>query len=276
MTIAALAYKFLSYLSGNNESIMRILITLMLIAAASFATAQTHDELFKDGVSHINSKEYEKAARCLEQALGMAGNAEKLATLSALAYAQLMSGNAHKALEIKEGDRQLLFQRAGAFMQLGLTEQAIEDYSSVLQADPENMDAIILRAQAYSIKGDYKKAHEEFSRAIAIEPQNMNAKMGLVLLYQEQEKYNEAMVLINLLIEEQPGSAPLYIARSNIEREQGQYELALMDIAKAIEIEPENANYYTLQSILYEKTGNTSAAEKSKNKATVLQQKLTK
>ena len=126
MTIAALAYKFLSYLSGNNEAIMRILITLLLIAAASFATAQTHDELFKDGVSHINSKEYEKAARCLEQALGMAGNAEKLATLSALAYAQLMSGNAHKALENYNKALEIKkFHRKEILMRKELKETAI-------------------------------------------------------------------------------------------------------------------------------------------------------
>ena len=254
---------------------MRYLLAIILATCTFIGKAQNFNTLYKDGLKFIEAEEFGQAASILGQALSLADKQDKFKTLVNLAYSQLMTGEAdkavesyNKAIEIKPGEKALLFQRANTYMQAGDFDKAIEDCDSIIGHEPDNRDALLLRAQAYIQKGGYDKAKEGFVHVITLEPGNMSAKLGLVQVYQKKEMFNEALALIGLLIDEEPQSPTLYIVRSDVEREMGLYELALLDNKEAIRLCPDNAGYYMLRAILYEKLGNSKEAGKCRNKAT--------
>lgn len=257
---------------------MRLIATTILALVTAFATAQEYETLFAKGVEYIKEQNFESAAESFEEALPLAdGENEKFALHVNLAYSRMMAGYTDKALEsyseairLHGYDRNLLFQRAAAYMQAARPDDAIEDCNTIINNNPEDTEAMLMRAEAHMAKGENGKAQKGFIEVMNREPGNLNARLGLAMTYKNEKLYEKASLLIGLLIEEFPGNAALYIARSDIEREEGLFELALIDIDKAIEIDPDNAEYYTLQAILLENCGKRSAAAKSRNKAELL------
>lgn len=253
----------------------QIATTIILVLATAFATAQEYSALFAKGVEYIKDKDFISAAECLEKALPLAdGENERFNLHLHLAYSRMMAGYTDMALEsyseainIRGYERNLVFQRAAAYIQAMRHDEAIEDCNTIIRHNPDDTDAMLLRAQAHMAKGENSKAQKEFIEVMERKPDNLNARLGLAMTYKNGKLYEKASLLIGLLIEEFPENAALYIARSDIEREQGLYELALLDVDRAIGFDPGNAEYYTLQAILLENCGRKDAAAKSRNKA---------
>ena len=157
------------------------LFTILAICTLTGA-AQNCSELFKQGVNHINNKEYSEAAQVLEQTAVLAGEGVDFGILVNLAYSQLMTGkpekavaNYSKALELRPKEYEVLFQRANAYLMLKRTDKAIEDCNSIIKAQPENCDALLTLAQAYSENLEFEKAKEQFVRVITLAPHNNDA-----------------------------------------------------------------------------------------------------
>jgi tetratricopeptide (TPR) repeat protein len=88
----------------------------------------------------------------------------------------------------------------------GKVDAAIDEYSKVLEVDPELYLVYFNRGKLYWRKGERRKAMEDFSRAIRLEP----------------------------------SVAMTYICRGDILSEQGDYMAAKQDYCKALELSPAN------------------------------------
>lgn len=86
----------------------------------------------------------------------------------------------------------------------GKIEAAIEEYTRVLQYDPNLYLAYLRRGRLFWRKGDLSRAMEDLSRAVSLEP----------------------------------GAALTYVLRGDLYWEMGDFESARRDYAKALEISP--------------------------------------
>ncbi len=87
----------------------------------------------------------------------------------------------------------------------GKIEAAIEEYTRVLQYDPNLYQAYLHRGRLFWMKGDLKKAMEDLSRAVSLEP----------------------------------GVAYTYVLRGDLHWEMGDLEAARLDYSRALEISPQ-------------------------------------
>ena len=95
--------------------------------------------------------------------------------------------------------------------------QAIEDYSKVIELDPNDTRAYYSRESAYSYKGDYDHAIEDCNKIIELNPKDARA----------------------------------YITRAGNYHIKGDYDYAIEDYDKAIELDPKNADAYSSRGHFY-------------------------
>lgn len=265
------------YLCPRKREAMRYYITLIiLLFTLQQAAAQSYAELCEAGKTHLERKEYKKAAEAFEKANSAARNdSERLHTLTNLGQAQSLM-NKHeqaaesfgKALEINPSSPMLQLQRGNSLLQIDSTQAAVEYYNKILAKHPYNREARFFRAYAYSLLGHYKEGKLDYIKLISANGEDKEARLGLAVLYQREGNINECLMMLETLIEEYPDDAELYIARCNLERELGQTELALQDVQKAIELEPYNAAHRITEAELLQQLGRDDAARKSRNAAT--------
>jgi len=132
----------------------------------------------------------------------------------------------------------------------GLYEQAIQDYSRSITADPEKLYTYEGRARIYFAQNRYQQAIADWTHIFADEPDVMP------LLYRAQAywrsgdednalaDYHEAVKLF-------PDSAPAHSARGYYRAASGELDEALADANYAIEIAPEAASGYTTRGYIH-------------------------
>jgi len=106
------------------------------------------------------------------------------------------------------------FAEAKEFIDKGLWEQAIGAYSTGLQDDPQNTEALQYRGWAYAKSGNTEKARADFLQAAT--------------LNEESNRFLDAVACAGHLIDLDPGNSEAYLRRS-------QYYIELREYAKAID-----------------------------------------
>jgi len=182
------------------------------------------------------------------------------------------------------------YSRGVAYAEGGKPQQAIEEFSKMIEIMPENSDGYRLRSWAYDLAGkpalaladiniaiekssspiadDYQcrgrlilfsggtseQVMENISEAIKILPDNAEFYQMRAILYRSAKKYDLALQdMDNLIKKTSSPTAEQYWLRGNISRSSNDFEGALRDYAKAIEIDPDYTMAYTSRIILYKK-----------------------
>ncbi len=136
----------------------------------------------------------------------------------------------------QQGDQSnpnLYRQRGLAYQFLGKHEQAIEDYTSALDAEPKHHETLIRRGQVYASKNDHQSASRDFSDVISVDQNN------------DVARYCRAMSLLA----------------------QGEIAQARSDLSVAIKIAPKHPGYHVLLAELNQKSGNLPAVLEAYDKA---------
>ena len=120
--------------------------------------------------------------------------------------------------------------RAFAYNNKGLYDQAIADENAAVTLNPNSANEYINRGNAYSDKGLYDLAIGDFTRSIALKPDTAGSygNSGNAFAYNDR--------------------AVAYIGK-------GDYNLAIADATQAIALKPDYANAYTNRGNAYEKQG---------------------
>lgn len=79
----------------------------------------------------------------------------------------------------------------------GNITDAIADLSAAIDANPQSVDALVLRGEAYMQSADYRAARADFDAAIEIDPANAVAYYDRALLNTRLEDYSAALNDIN-------------------------------------------------------------------------------
>lgn len=257
-------------------SIMKkILFALYFFAAALTVSAQSYQDLVKQGLDAISHDSLMQAEDFFRAALKKEPALKSNALLfNYIGQIQEKTGRDTEALEsynlginLSPHTMGILLNRAALYMRIGRMDKALTDYSDVLDLNPDHRHALMMRAYIYTSQNLFKDARSDYEHLLRIEPDNDDAVLGLILLNEKDNRPKEAMDQINQLIQKKPRCSDYYVVRAEMEMNRKAYESAELDYMKAIELDPENVICYLNRAAYYIKTGQKEKARQDLKKA---------
>ncbi len=129
------------------------------------------------------------------------------------------------------------------------------DYNTrLLSYDQKNTHAYMERARAYEGVDQKELALNDYSKILEIDPDHEGALNNRALVYRDLGKYTEALHDVNVLMRRYPQNNNSS-NRGLIYYKLGQYKNAIADFTKAIELEPQRPGPYVNRAMTYEKMG---------------------
>lgn len=135
-------------------------------------------------------------------------------------------------------------QRANARSQLGHYENAIGDYSRVIDLDPDMIEAYLGRAVCRAQLRRYDRAVEDLTHVIQLRPDEATGYALRAGLRAQQRQYARAVEDCTRAIELDPDNPRRYVFRATLLAELDEYEQAAADYTRVIQLEPDDASAY--------------------------------
>lgn len=141
-----------------------------------------------------------------------------------------------KVMEIAPDNESGYYARASAYYRKGKYDLAINDFTKAIQLNPKRVDPDYNgRGLSYSAKGDYQSAISDFTKAIEIYPNPLYYN-NRGLAYHSQKNYDLAIQDFTAAINLAPHDARPYSNRADSYIATGQVSLAIVDLRKVIEL----------------------------------------
>ena len=86
-----------------------------------------------------------------------------------------------------------LARRAESAYQSGDLDQALADYTKIIELDPKNTDAYYSRAIVYEDKGNLDQAISDYTQVLALDAKYVRAVYNRGILYHKQGKLDQAI-----------------------------------------------------------------------------------
>ncbi len=97
--------------------------------------------------------------------------------------------------------------RGLCFVERGLTEAARVEFEFVIEADPENANALAGLGYTWLLAGDIGKAEKYYARALELEPENLGALNNYATALAEKGDYREAIIVWQRALKLDPTNA---------------------------------------------------------------------
>ena len=175
---------------------------------------------------------------------------QRVAELSNSAQERAESGDGHAAIQqftqaiSLKPTLESYYQRGNAQLDLGNYEAAVDDYSAVLQQDPNNVAAYFNRGLAYLQLSQFMKAVDDYTKVISINPNDVDAYYQRGLAYQQFNKHTEAIADYTQAIQLNPEDVTALMNRGLSFSAAGDKQTAIDDFTQAIRIDPNNSQAY--------------------------------
>jgi len=225
------------------------------------------------GVLYIQDDDYESALRSYQQAentlaiipenergdlelgafyFGMGFLLNKLEQhKEALPYHDLTVAAAQEGNLASPLDAFAYGNRGIAYRNLGQFEQAIQDYNTVLELDPEDAFAFYNRGIAYADLGQFEQAIQDYNSALELDLEVAAAYWGRGIAYHQLEQYQQAIGDYNSALELDPEYAFAFYSRGGAYYNLEQYQQAIDDYNSALELDPEYAFAFYSRGLAY-------------------------
>ena len=167
----------------------------------------------------------------------------------------------------KEIDLSLYTSQAETNKENGQYNLAIEDYTKVIELDPENNWSYQSRAQCYYELNQYEEAIEDYTKAIEIVSDWWGYYRNRGRCYEELRQYNHAIKDYSKMVELNPKDSYGYILRADCYKILKKHELAIKDYTKAIKLGPEFYWNYKARAECYEALKKFELAKKDNKEA---------
>ena len=144
---------------------------------------------------------------------------------------------------------QAFFVQADRMLKTGRPEQAIKILETLLDKDPQNLDARIKLGTALNLAGQPDQAREQLQLILTQDPDNYKALHNLALMELDDGRPAEGLALLDQSVAaleasgDQGVSLP-YENRASYYLNHDQSELALADLGRAIAQSPDNPELY--------------------------------
>lgn len=157
--------------------------------------------------------------------------------------------------------------RAEAYLQLGRTNEAIDDAQQLLEkqhldgmtADIAERARFVRAAARYQLRL-YTDAHADLQTIIGDNPQNVNAQILDALTLQQMGRPKEALNRLNLIVEAHPHHIDAISTRAAVEAELNLTAMARADYDTLIKLQPNESSYYIERAKMLIRLGEKKAA----------------
>jgi tetratricopeptide (TPR) repeat protein len=143
-----------------------------------------------------------------------------------------------------EGRDTILLSRGNAALLSGMTQQALEDYSRVLQADPTSLTAHTNLGLAYAIFKNHTQALAESTLALTIDSGHEAPYLNRGVSYAFLGEHQRAIADYDRVLRLNPRAATAYLNRGVSRAAMGDHQQAIEDFSHALDIEPEAAAFH--------------------------------
>jgi len=126
---------------------------------------------------------------------------------------------------------------------------ALEFLDAVLEREPRNLKALVMRSDARRARKDDNGALTDITSAIVVAPNNLELVFKRAMLRRKTGDLNSALDDFNFLIEKNPRDANYYCQRANVYSEMDRTDDAMKDFIKSIELKP-NAEAHKGKALL--------------------------
>ena len=144
-------------------------------------------------------------------------------------------------------------KQASAAAEEGQLSDAIDLYSDVLDADYDNVQALVGRGRAQLVLGDFARAMSDFTIAHETAPQDPEPLIAIGDLYFERKDYKSAIEHYDAGLQADPSHALGFCRRGISHYSRKDYTAAVDDLNKAKELDPDLANIKTYISMAKKK-----------------------
>ena len=157
--------------------------------------------------------------------------------------------------------------RAEAYLQLGRTNEAIDDAQQLLEkqhldgmtADIAERARFVRAAARYQLRL-YPDAHADLQTIMGENPQNVNAQILDALTLQQMGRPKEALNRLNLIVEAHPHHIDAISTRAAVEAELNLTAMARADYDTLIKWQPNESSYYIERAKMLIRLGEKKAA----------------
>lgn len=150
---------------------------------------------------------------------------------------------------------------AGADLGKGMEKFRARDYGqaeselrAVVEAEPENAEALRVLGLALVRQGKSGDALPFLEKAVSASPDAASVKLALAEAYAGEKQYDKAGELINAAASQQGGHDELPYYRGMLAVLKKQYKEAVPSLEEAIRLDPENAYAYYYAGLAYSNT----------------------
>ena len=137
----------------------------------------------------------------------------------------------------------LHLRKANANLQLAQWQDAIDEYTLILQHDAQNPAALFYRAYANTHLRRFQLSKNDLTLLLSLFPHHYEARLSLAIVLEQLGNRQEALDHLNQTIEQHADSATAYAVRANLERRMKQDEAALYDWQSAEQLSPRDPLY---------------------------------
>jgi len=135
----------------------------------------------------------------------------------------------------------LLYNRGQVYTGLGRLEEALADYSAVIEQDPYYSEYYLDRGNLYRRLERNAEALADYEHAIAYSPPYVEAYYNRASVLSLLRREDEALADYNYVLELDPTYLDALVNRASIYYERGDYEVARRDVEQGLQLSPENA-----------------------------------
>jgi tetratricopeptide (TPR) repeat protein len=115
-----------------------------------------------------------------------------------------LAGSGTTTNETNYNFRSAYFMRGSVYYIVGKFENAIADYTKLIEMDLDNSEAFLRRAAAYSKKGQHEKAISDCNKVIQIDPSNYQSYYNKGVVLERAGRKKEAIEAYMAAIEHVP------------------------------------------------------------------------
>ena len=130
------------------------------------------------------------------------------------------------------------FMRGNNYLEEDNYEQAIEEFSKVIDMYPDFDLAYSARGDAYHMKGEYDKAIADHNKVIDLNPNSASGYMGRGGAYLGKKDFDKALKELNKALQVEPDNTPAKITRAHVYIDIGDNKRAIAEFEAIIQENP--------------------------------------
>lgn len=152
------------------------------------------------------------------------------------------------------------FDRAGVLRRLGRDDEALAEYETAMRLSPPFPELYYNRADLLAARGDVDGALADFRYVLEIDPDYVDAHVNLAGLLVEADRAVEAAQVVAAGLAVQPGHPYLLSLLGRLEADTGRYDAARAALDAAVDADPQCAQAWATRAVLAFETGDLAGA----------------